>query len=129
MYDKSHGGDDALTGGDALLGGPDVENKLYGDADEMHGNTHGGDDTLTGGDNLSVGFLLTAARIDSIRVTNTIYGDAGSMDGNARGGNDTLIGGDSTKNLTYVAAALVCTTPSMATPAPCTTTPAAAMTR
>ena len=58
MYDKSHGGDDALTGGDAQLGGPDVENKLYGDASGMHDNARGGDDMLTGGDNLSIGFSI-----------------------------------------------------------------------
>ena len=104
MHDNARGGDDTLTGGESafspLAFGPNATNELYGDAGSMDGNTHGGDDTLTGGGG----------------ATNYLYGDAGSMDGNARGGDDTLTGGGAP-------------TSSMATPAPWTATPAAAMTR
>ena len=69
----------------------------------MSDNARGGNDTLIGGAMIA---------IDQLPL-----GDAYTCHDNARGGNDTLTGGDIRNNT------------STATPTPCPTTPAAAMTR
>ena len=98
--------DHAQGGNDTLRGGFEATNNLFGDANVMSDNSRGGDDTLFGG------FGLTN------RAANFVYGDAYSMSDNAQGGNDTLRGGTITPSIS-----------STATPSPCPTTRAVAMTR
>ena len=94
--------DNTRGGNDTLSGLPGADTIVYGDAYAMSDDTRGGDDMLIGGTDLA---------------NNEMYGDAYAMSDDARGGNDTL-GGEDARPIT-----------STATPSPCPTTPAAAMTR
>ena len=129
MFDNSRGGNDML------IAGNNANNFLVGDAHAMSDNARGGDDTLIGGDNSATSSTRSASSMATPYV----------MSGNARGGNDTLIGGDGSINYLYgdahemhdnarggndtLTGARWFENTSTATPAPCLTTPAAAMTR
>lgn len=81
MSSHAVGGDDTLTGGNAV-GSGELDNILRGDAGAMSGFTHGGNDVLTGGNNTGDG-----------QLNNFLYGDALSLSGSSKGGNDTLYAG------------------------------------
>ncbi len=79
-----HGGDNDLTGGNAING--IASNTLFGDWRIMAGTARGGYDILAGG---------YSARGGS--VINALYGDAYDMIGHAKGGNNTLSGGPASR--------------------------------
>jgi hypothetical protein len=91
MVDRSHGGDDTITGGthDAIAN--QIHNVIFGDAERvMRDYTRGGDDVLTGGTPGHPGL-----------IDNDIYGDTFRMTGHARGGNDKIFGGHDTNSTLF----------------------------
>jgi len=81
MSGRTVGGDDTLTGGNAIGSGV-LDNILRGDANALSGSAHGGNDVLTGGNNSGSG-----------QLNNFLYGDALSLSGSSMGGRDILYAG------------------------------------
>lgn len=101
--------DHAVGGNDAIFGGRDADNNLYGEADEMHGAVQGGDDLLYAGAGIGKNVLYGDARLLSADATSgihcgndllvgsdaisTMYGDGRSASGVIECGNDRLVSG------------------------------------